>query len=475
MKSILLLLLTVLLAARSNAQTTIRLTQVPAQTPKAATLYLAGSCNNWNPGSEAYAFTKTSSGTYQLTLPATLIGTLDFKITRGTWPTAEADAQHQDIANRQYVIDKKAATLELQVASWKDSGGASGQVACTSTALKPQVQVLDSAFEMPQLQRKRRIWLYLPLDYAASSNKRYPVLYLHDGQNVFDACTGFSGEWGVDEALSQLQQKALDTGSIVVAVDNGGDQRLNELSPWRNAEYGGGQGDQYVDFMVETLKPYIDAHYRTLTGREFTGIAGSSMGGLISTYAALKYPQVYSKVGVFSPAFWFAKQPLFEYVRQHPANPGTRFYFVSGTTESETMAPLMQAMRDSLQRNGVPAANLAYSTPPDGKHAEWFWKREFPAAYSWLYQLGAASNSDKGPRPLPYSAALNQAQNQLALQLPEGTRKARLEIFDQAGRVVLKKKARTRTGVAVGHLPKGNYLLRVSAGKQTGSQTLVKR
>jgi predicted alpha/beta superfamily hydrolase len=472
-KLFLSLLWAVLFAATASAQTLIRITKVPALTPASATLYLAGSCNSWNPGSVAYAFTRTADGAYQCHLPRTLQGPLEFKITRGTWPTAEADAQHQDVANRRYTIGNESAVLEVQVAGWKDLSRGSSPAPCQSTALQPNVQILDTAFYMPQLKRKRRIWVYLPDTYAASEGQRYPVLYMHDGQNVFDACTSFSGEWGVDEALGQLQQQGRGAGAIVVAVDNGGAERLNELSPWKNPEYGGGQGDHYVDFLVETLKPYIDAHYRTLTGRAHTSLAGSSMGGLISTYAALKYPQVYSKIGVFSPAFWFAKDSLFQYVRQHPANPDTRFYFVSGTTESETMVPLMQAMRDSLQRGGVPAAKLAYSTPADGKHAEWFWKREFLAAYTWLYEQDATNSHDKMLRPLPYSAFLNQAQSHLSVYLP--TKKGRIELLDQAGRVVLRTKVTSGTDVALSQLAPGNYLLRVSADKLTGQQMLVKQ
>jgi predicted alpha/beta superfamily hydrolase len=131
----------------------------------------------------------------------------------------------------------------------------------------------------------------------------------------------------------------------VVAVDNG-PNRLDEYSPWNNPAYGGGQGDLYLDFPVQTLKPYVDTNYRTLPGRENTGIGGSSMGALIATYAALREPSVFGKVAAFSPAYWFAYPQLAAYTHQHPANPNTRFYFVSGTTESTTIVPQMQALRD---------------------------------------------------------------------------------------------------------------------------------
>lgn len=465
-----LLLLT---AANVQAQTTIRLTAVPAATPAGDALYLAGTVNTWSPASAAHAFSRNPDGTYQLTLPATVTGTIEFKFTRGSWATVEADAQFNDIGNRRYTIGSGPATVDLQVVAWKDQGGGGGS--CQTTALQPNVRVISTAFQMPQLNRTRRVWVYLPNDYATAANKRYPVLYMHDGQNVFDNCTSFSGEWGVDETLSQLQQQGLDaTGSIVVAVDNGGADRLNELSPWNNPQYGGGQGDQYVDFMVQTLKPYIDQQYRTLTGREYTGIAGSSMGGLISTYAALKYPQVYSKVGVFSPAFWFAQQPLFQYLRQHPANPDTRFYFVSGSTESQTMVPLMQAMRDSLARGGVPAVNLSFNAKADGQHAEWFWKREFSAAYQWLMQPAAVTSTRVGRSALAFSAYPNPAKDHLTLQLPATAREARVEVLDLSGRLVLKDKLKNGGVLDVSRLAKGQYQVRVTAGREQGTQALVK-
>ncbi|WP_426491165.1 alpha/beta hydrolase-fold protein [Hymenobacter sp. 102] len=456
----------------AQAQTTFRLTAVPTATPATATVYMAGSFNTWNPGSTAHAFTKAADGTYQLTLPATVTGAIEFKFTRGSWATVESDAQGSDIGNRRYTIGNGPATVDMQIAGWKDLG--SGGNSCQSTALQPNVRVPSTTFQLPQLNRTRRVWIYLPNDYGTATTKRYPVLYMHDGQNVFDACTSFSGEWGVDETLSQLQQQGVDaTGSIVVAVDNGGADRLNEYSPWNNPQYGGGQGDQYVDFLVQTLKPYLDQNYRTLTGREFTGIAGSSMGGLISTYAALKYPQVFSKVGVFSPAFWFAEKPLFQYLRQHPANPATRFYFVSGSTESQTMVPLMQAMRDSLAKGGVPAANLSFNIKADGQHAEWFWKREFSAAYQWLLQPSVVTGARKA-QVLAFSAYPNPAKNQLTVQLPADVREARAEVLDMAGRSVLREKVKAGAMLNISGLAKGTYQLLLTAGARRGSQILVK-
>lgn len=374
-----------LLSLAAPAQVTIRLTAVPASTPPAATIYLAGSLNNWNPASAAHALTRRADGTYEITLPAGAAAS-EYKFTRGSWATVETTATAGDVANRRYSSGTGPASITQQVLGWKDQSGPPAALRHTATA---NVQVLAEAFAMPQLGgRTRRVWLYLPTGYTGGT-RRYPVLYLQDGQNVFDAATAFAGEWGVDETLGELQAGGLAAaGCMVVAVDNGGPARLDEYSPWRNPAYGGGQGDEYLDFVVHTLKPYVDAHYRTQPGRASTGIGGSSMGALIATYAGLKYPAVFGRVAAFSPAYWFAEKPLFDYVRRHPANPKTRFYFVSGATESQTMVPLMAALRNALRAGGVPAANLSLHVRPDGQHAEWFWRREFGAGFRWLYAAG---------------------------------------------------------------------------------------
>lgn len=470
MKSLVLSCLCLLLVGRSTAQISFRLVQLPAATLAGATLYLAGSCNNWQAASPAFRFTRLANGQYELMLPTSIREAFSYKITRGSWETVETDATGHDIPNREMLTlaGKDGSATTLAVLNWKDLAAPPKAQACQSTARQPNVQVISAEFVMPQLGRTRRVWVYLPNDYTANTAARYPVLYMHDGQNVFDACTSFSGEWGVDETLNQLQQQGLDAaGCIVVAVDHGGSERLNELSPWKNSEYGGGQGDQYVDFLVQTLKPYIDQHYRTLSGREFTGIAGSSMGGLISTYAALKYPQVYSKVGVFSPAFWFAKDSLFAYLQRHRPPRGSQFYFVSGTTESETMVPLTKAVHDTLARAKV---SLQYTTPADGKHAEWFWKREFPAAYQWLYGQQRGAN----PEPLAYSAHLNPAQNRLEVYLPQGHDRGRIEVLSLEKQVVLTKKVKNRRAVDVRRLPPGSYEVVVSADGKQGRQYLRK-
>lgn len=370
------------------AQTTLRVTALPAITPAGAALYVAGSFNNWEPANPASQLARQADGSYQLTLPASVRGPQEFKFTRGSWAAAEASPQYQPVANRRATFTGASAMLTFQLAAWQDQRpGGTPPPGPKAHTLASNVRVLTDSFRLPQLGgRARRVWLYLPPGYAASPHRRYPVLYLQDGQNVFDEATAFAGEWGVDETLNKLAADKGQPGCIVVAIDNGGARRLSEYSPWANAEYKqGGEGDQYTDFLAHTLKPYIDGHYRTRPDAAHTAVAGSSMGGLIAFYAGLKYPRVFGRVGVFSPAFWFAKDSLLAYEqRRAPAARASRFYFVAGPAESETMLPLMRQVRDGLLARGLAPSHLAFKAPADGKHAEWFWRREFGPAYRWL-------------------------------------------------------------------------------------------
>jgi metallo-beta-lactamase class B len=374
-------------ASPGEAQLTIHLS-VPAATPNGATIHVAGSFNLWNPNAPGFALTPDSAGGYAITLPDDVRGAIEFKFTLGSWETVETTDSGGDVANRTFEVPATgAATFAGSVDAWRSA--ASTPAAPRKPTASPSVSILSDSFAIPQLSRARRVWLYLPPGYA-TSGKRYPVLYMHDGQNVFDAATSYAGEWGVDETLDSLHAKG-DRGAIVVAVDNGGTHRLDEYDPWvsKNSKYGGGEGDEYVEFLVHTLKPYIDQHYRTRKDRLNTGIMGSSMGGLISLYAALKYPDVFGRAGVFSCACWIARDHVFTYARHaKPLRPLPRLYFVAGALETKDAEPArdQREMIDSLKAAGFPVGTALQSfIPADGKHAEWFWRREFPDAYRWLF------------------------------------------------------------------------------------------
>jgi metallo-beta-lactamase class B len=346
------------------------------------TVYLAGNIpelGSWDP----HQFAMTGAGsnrTATFHLPAG--ANLEFKFTLGSWETVETTASGDDVTNRTYTVPASGeATYIGAVAAWKSTSTPAKKSTATAS-----VSLLSTNFAMPQLGRTRRIWLYLPPDYAMST-KTYPVLYMHDGQNVFDAATSFAGEWGVDETLDQLQAQG-DWGCIVVAIDNDGRRRMEEYQPSFDLK-DGGEGGKYVDFLVQTLKPYIDQRYRTRPNRLDTGIAGSSLGGLISLYAGLKYPEVFGRVCVFSAPLSMRPE-LFDLARQaKPLQPATRFYFLCGLKEAitpDSPSKPQQRMVETLAANGFKMdADLRSLLCADGQHAEWFWRREFPAAYKWLF------------------------------------------------------------------------------------------
>lgn len=250
-----------------------------------------------------------------------------------------------------------------------------------STA-RPGVQLLPELLAMPGLDRKRQVRLYLPPGYA-SSNKRYPVLYMHDGQNLFDEATAYAGEWKVDETLDALAREG-KLELIVVGIDNGQDKRMTELNAWPNPQFGAAEGRAYTDFIVTVLKPLIDSKYRTLPGRAHTAIMGSSMGGLASHYAIAQYPQVFSKAGVFSPAYWTA-QPAFDFMAQHPVPKDARLFMLMGEKEGGDMVPDVERMAAVVKKSGHPAANTVLKIVPGAEHNEAFWSGELREALLWMF------------------------------------------------------------------------------------------
>jgi predicted alpha/beta superfamily hydrolase len=356
----------------------IEINSVPFNNPANSSIFLAGSFNSWDPQNKNFQFQKNEKGYFlELSLNA---GSYEYKITRGGWDKVECTNEGKDVGNRTLKVDADA-TIEISVGGWKDMFASSSQ-ARKSTANK-NVRIIDTAFYMPQLNRTRRVWIYLPPTYI-SSNKKYPVLYMHDGQNVFDEATSFSGEWGVDEALDTLGLKYNEC--IVVGIDNGVDKRLNEYSPYdfnlsANNVPGKGEGSLYVDFLVKTLKPFIDKKYRTLKNKENTFIAGSSMGGLISMYAILKYPNKFGGAGVFSPAFWVGPK-IFDDIKAKGKKVKGKIYFYAGDAEGETMVPMTLKAFNEMHR--VSKSDMREVIRSGGKHNEQRWRMEFPLFYKWL-------------------------------------------------------------------------------------------
>jgi len=359
-----------------DAQLKILITGLPYSTPEGDTLFFAGSINGWNPHDPDFMFRKNPlTGLFELNIPQPAASG-KFKVTRGSWSSVECRSDGSNIGDRVYMGESRIT--EINIEAWHDISGLRRR----STA-GPGVHIFADSFYMPELSRYRKIRVYIPPDYTRSK-KKYPVIYMHDGQNAFDEATSYAGEWRVDESLDSLFSNG-DKGCIVVAIDNGGDKRLEEYSPWVHSKYGGGVGTAYASFIVNTLKPFVDKHFRTRRDRKNTAIIGSSMGGLISMYTAMTYPEVFGKVGAFSTSYWFSDQIfLLPFGESHKKQ--MRYFLIAGGKEGDTQTADMDKMCSLLKQTGIRPLNLKCAIFADDGHNEAFWAREFPSAYKWLFE-----------------------------------------------------------------------------------------
>lgn len=229
----------------------------------------------------------------------------------------------------------------------------------------------------PQLGREKHIWVYLPYNYS-SSGKSYPVIYMHDGQRVFDHAETPKRDWHVEEKLNDLHSEA-----IIVGIEHGGStHRIDEMTPFPNEKYGGGHADDYLDFIINTLKPHVDKNYRTLIDKEHTTIFGASVGGLISFYALLKSPGVFGSAGVFSPSFWFSDE-IYALIENVDRIEG-RIYFMAGDHESTDMVPDLDKMEQLVLERVADKLQVHKKIAKGGHHNEKLWRKEFKEAYLWL-------------------------------------------------------------------------------------------
>lgn len=259
---------------------------------------------------------------------------------------------------------------------------------------------------MPQLDNQERtIRVYLPTSYD-EGEASYPVLYMQDGQNLYDDALSFSGySWQVVQTMAALESSGRTDGIIVVGVDNSSTQRTEEYNPWKNYFLGevdasnavmGGLGDAYACFLAQTLKPLIDRRYRTKKGKRSTVIAGSSFGAVISLYTALKYPRLYSKVGAFSTASWLAEAQLLDFIQGQKLPEGQRYFLTAGTNEGANDAPVdfrnvyirnAINLRDTLLSCGVNAQDIFFALREGEEHHERAWARHFPEFVEWAFDL----------------------------------------------------------------------------------------
>lgn len=245
---------------------------------------------------------------------------------------------------------------------------------------------VSNEVDSPLLESSRRVVAYLPPSYE-TGERQYPVVYMHDGQNLFDEATSYSGEWRVDETMERLATDGYE--AIVIGVPNAGDDRRLEYTPWPHSEYGGGGADDYLEWLLASLKPAVDATLRTKPERETTGLAGSSLGGLVSLYGYFEYPERVGCVGVLSPAFWWNDEAWFDYLEAQPSRSG-RIYMDVGDSESLEDDDLNAAYLEdakataALLESNRHEPSLRFRVDEGGRHRETAWARRFPAAVQFL-------------------------------------------------------------------------------------------
>ena len=338
-------------------------------------IFLVGNFNNWKAGLEDYRLNKIEPKRYFISLNCNLFTQdIEYKYVIGNWPQEELDERGYPVFNRKTTRESKH--IQDYVPRWRKNS------LMYNASFLPEKVVISEDFEIPQLIKTRRITALLPHNYN-HTDKKYPVLYLQDGQNLFDDYAPF-GNWGIDKKLALMAEQ--DKGElIIIAIDHAEEERVAEFTPSHNTKLGKGEGEKYVRFLSETLKPFVDQNFRTKSERLNTGIGGSSMGGLISIYAGLMYPEIFSRIMLFSPSLWVDPNIYFNLATfLEPEN--MKIYLYGGGQEGSNMIRNIEWFKNTLEGKGMKnEINFKVSIDPEGKHNEVRWGQEFPQAVEWLF------------------------------------------------------------------------------------------
>jgi predicted alpha/beta superfamily hydrolase len=328
MKFLQLILFSLLSIAAHAAQPVEIIVRIPADTPAGDSIYLAGSLSaagGWKP--DGVKLSRRADGVYTATLDLEIGQTLEFKITRGTWATVEKTADGAERPNRSLSIDASTKQIEVTVERWANSAA----VRKSTVVGTLKIHKIDSKV----LGQTRTIRVWLPPAYDNAADARYPVLYMHDGQNCFDRATSaFGNEWEIDETLTKLIAAKTIPPLIVVGIDNGGGNRMNEYTFVADAARGGGRGAEHAEFLLKEVKPFVEKTYRVQSDKAHTFVGGSSLGGLDSLELARRHPDVFGGVLAMSPTIFWADGAVMKAIEKDGgALKDTRVWLDMGTRE----------------------------------------------------------------------------------------------------------------------------------------------
>lgn len=340
-------------------------------------VFITGNFNNWNPKDYHYQLQQSDSLHYFIEIEdEKLADDIEYKFTKGGWENVELDKYGNITPNRKVkkALQKASDTVE----KWRLNWGPFKE------EFFPTAEVISEKFYIPQLDRYRKVWAVLPYDYH-TSDKSYPVLYLQDAQNLFNEGSGF-GNWEIDKKLSILAEYGRGD-VIVIAIEHGSEDRIKEYIFDNDNVANGSEGKKYIRFITDTLKPYVDENYRTKKDRDNTGIGGSSLGALISIYSGFLYPEVYSKLLIFSPSLWVEPNNNFPMMSfRVPFK--TKIYLYGGGQEGSKMVKRIHIFEEYLKRwekKNLFDFEFRTSINPEGTHSEFYWSQEFPRAIEWLF------------------------------------------------------------------------------------------
>ncbi len=448
-----------------RGQLTIVLNSLPSNTPMNDPLYVAGSFNQWQANDPKAKLERNTAGKYQIVLfPA--VGPVHFTFTRGSWAAAEGNSTAEYSVLHAVHYDGQPKTVYVSLLSWRNA-----QQTAFNGDKRGTVAVLDDSLYIPQLNRTRRIFLYLPPGYYTTPQKKYPVLYLQEGQTLFQGNAFQNEEWSVDEAVDEWTLEG-NYGCIVVGIEGGGQHLMNEYSPWLNTVYGvGGQGAAYANFIVSTLKPFIDQVLRTNPAREYTGIGGAGFGALISLYAATEYQHIFSKVLLFSPAFWFCDVALQNHVLGKGKRNPMRMYFLVGGQEPFYVLQSMQNIVNVLRHVGFENGEIAVDVPAEGRGVIAFWHKKYPVAHEWLFE-GLTTSTVGSAVSVGYSLCVypNPAVEWIRVRSAHSEWQ-QVQIIGLDGALRREVWVYGEEAIAVYDLPRGAYVVRVRAERSTSWRT----
>jgi enterochelin esterase-like enzyme len=237
------------------------------------------------------------------------------------------------------------------------------------------------------LRNQRDLIVYLPPGYHEQSHRAFPVLYLHDGQNLFDGSTAFGGtDWHVGQTADHFIHQGQVEPLIIVGIYNTGKERLREYTPTRAPRLGGGSANRYAKFLLEEVRPFLRNTYRILEGPENTGIGGSSLGGLVSLYLGLRKPKIFGKIAALSPSVWWNERVILRFAAAAPVRPLPRIWLDIGTREGPRIVDDVERFRDILLGKGWQLGrDLQYHRVEGGEHNENAWAQRVGPFLQFLF------------------------------------------------------------------------------------------